>query len=198
MCEERRYSDAVTARSCAPANRGRALELGGPTKRSRRLRPALRTTGTRRGVRLSVLSTRQVPGGSGERGQSLRGTQRPTAHAPAVWIQPTSRTLSCWETSRIGFAVRLQDAATAVAIVVAITRLIAYAINDDKRWRRFLFLVFLALIVVTGWWLFADSGMRSLLHDFNLAPSATTTRWTDLIWYQTGISPGEGRRRTAG
>lgn len=93
---------------------------------------------------------------------------------------------------------RLQDAATAVAIVVAITRLIAYAINDDKRWRRFLFLVFLALIVVTGWWLFADSGMRSLLHDFNLAPSATTTRWTDLIWYQTGISPGEGRRRTAG
>lgn len=61
----------------------------------------------------------------------------------------------------------LQHAATVAAMVVAISRLIAYAINDDKRWRRFLFLVFLALVVVAGWWLLANGGMQVLLRDFD-------------------------------
>ena len=37
--------------------------------------------------------------------------------------------------------------------MVAVTRLIAYAINDDMRWRRFLFLVLLLLAITVGWWL---------------------------------------------
>jgi hypothetical protein len=40
-----------------------------------------------------------------------------------------------------------------------------YAINDDKRWRRFLFLVFLALTVVAGWWLLAYGGVQTVPHD---------------------------------
>ena len=50
-------------------------------------------------------------------------------------------------------------------MVLAVARLIAYAINDDKRWRRFLFLVFLALAVAAGWWLLADGGVQIVLHD---------------------------------
>jgi hypothetical protein len=56
----------------------------------------------------------------------------------------------------------------AVATVVAITRLIAYAINDDKRWPRFrnlaLFVVILAMVVAAGWWLLAGGGLQVLLH----------------------------------
>jgi uncharacterized membrane protein YqjE len=60
--------------------------------------------------------------------------------------------------------------AVAIPAVVAITRLIAYAINDDKRWPRFrnlaLFVVFLALAVAAGWWLLAGGGIQVIVHDF--------------------------------
>ena len=62
-----------------------------------------------------------------------------------------------------------------LAAILAVIRLIAYAISDDKRWRRFLFLVFLTLAIATvaGWWLLADGGLQVLLHDFG--PAITTS-----------------------
>jgi len=63
--------------------------------------------------------------------------------------------------------------AVAIPAVVAVTRLIAYAIDDDKRWPRFrnlgLFVVFLGLAVVLGWWLLADGGLWVIMHDFGTA-----------------------------
>ena len=53
-----------------------------------------------------------------------------------------------------------------IAAVVAGIRLIAYAINDRARWRRFLFLVFLGLAVAVGWWLLANGGIHVLVRDF--------------------------------
>ena len=54
-------------------------------------------------------------------------------------------------------------------MVVTVARLVAYAINDPYRWRRFLFLIFLGLAVVAGWWLLAAGGVHVLLHDFGQA-----------------------------
>jgi uncharacterized membrane protein YqjE len=53
-------------------------------------------------------------------------------------------------------------------VILAIIRLIGYVIDDDKRWRKFLFLVFLlmAAAAAAGWWLLGDGGMEILLHDF--------------------------------
>jgi hypothetical protein len=66
--------------------------------------------------------------------------------------------------------------AVAIPAVVAITRLIAYAINDDKRWPRFrnlgLFVVFLGLAVALGWWLLADGGLQVIMYDFGTASTA--------------------------
>jgi hypothetical protein len=59
------------------------------------------------------------------------------------------------------------NGATVFACIIVLARLVAYAINDDKRWRRFLFLVFLALAVAVGWWLFADGGVQAVLHDLH-------------------------------
>ncbi len=63
--------------------------------------------------------------------------------------------------------------AVAIPAVVAITRLIAYAIDDDKRWPRFrnlgLFVVFLALALAAGWWLLARGGVQVIVHDFRSA-----------------------------
>jgi uncharacterized membrane protein YqjE len=56
--------------------------------------------------------------------------------------------------------------AVIVAAIIAITRLVVYTVDDDKRWRRFLFLVFLALAVAADWWLLADDGIQVLLHQF--------------------------------
>ena len=60
-----------------------------------------------------------------------------------------------------------------VVVVVAITRLVAFAIDDDKRWPRFrnlaLFTVFLALAVVVGWWLLAGDGVQEIIHHFGSA-----------------------------
>jgi hypothetical protein len=53
-----------------------------------------------------------------------------------------------------------------VALVIAVTRLIAYAINDRDRWRRLLFLIFLALAVAAVWWVLADGGVHVFLRDF--------------------------------
>jgi hypothetical protein len=53
-----------------------------------------------------------------------------------------------------------------VALVTAVTRLVSYAIDDGQRWRCFRFL---ALAVAVGWRLFADGGVRVLLHDFGQA-----------------------------
>jgi uncharacterized membrane protein YqjE len=60
--------------------------------------------------------------------------------------------------------------------VVAIARLIAYAIDDAGRWKRFrnlaLFTVFLALAVAAGWWLLADGGVQVTIHDFGATPGS--------------------------
>jgi uncharacterized membrane protein YqjE len=60
--------------------------------------------------------------------------------------------------------------AVAVTAVMAVARLVAYAIDDDKRWPRFrnlgLFVVILALAVAAGWWLLAGGGVQVVIHDF--------------------------------
>jgi len=56
-----------------------------------------------------------------------------------------------------------------IATLLASARLIAYAINDRDRWRRFLVLVLLVLAAASARWLFADGGVLVLLHDFGLA-----------------------------
>jgi O-antigen/teichoic acid export membrane protein len=73
-----------------------------------------------------------------------------------------------------------QHATVEAGIAIAVIRLVAYAIGDDKRWRRFLFLLFLlmAAAALAGWWLFGDGGLQLLLHDFGPA----------------GITPGQRRR----
>jgi hypothetical protein len=53
-----------------------------------------------------------------------------------------------------------------VAVVLVVARLLAYAINDRDRWRRFLVFVFLVLAVTAIWWLLADGGVHVLLRDF--------------------------------
>jgi ABC-type glycerol-3-phosphate transport system permease component len=53
-----------------------------------------------------------------------------------------------------------------VALVLAVSRLIAYAINDGHRWRRLLFLIFLALTVAAVWWVLVDGGIHVVLRDF--------------------------------
>jgi hypothetical protein len=50
-----------------------------------------------------------------------------------------------------------------IAAVIILARLVAYAIDNDQRWRRFVFLILLALAVATGWWLVADDGIHVLL-----------------------------------
>lgn len=57
-------------------------------------------------------------------------------------------------------------------VITNIIRLIAFALDDDKRWPRFrnlaLFVIFLLLAsaIVAGWWLFGDGGLHGILHDF--------------------------------
>ena len=52
-----------------------------------------------------------------------------------------------------------------IAAVITLARLVTYAIDNDQRWRRFIFLVFLALAVAAGWWLLADDGIHVLLRN---------------------------------
>jgi hypothetical protein len=81
-----------------------------------------------------------------------------------------------------------------IATVVAGTRLIAYAIDDDKRWRRFL--AFLLLLAITvGWWLLADGGVQVVLDDFGRASSRLSAR---LAQRQAGRGPLHGRPPGAG
>jgi hypothetical protein len=56
-------------------------------------------------------------------------------------------------------------ASVGIAAAFTVARLIAYAINDRERWRRFLFLVFLALAIAAGWWLLVGGGVQIVLHD---------------------------------
>ena len=51
-------------------------------------------------------------------------------------------------------------------VVVVIIELITFVISDARRWRRFLFLMFLLLAIAAGWWLLADGGLQVILHDF--------------------------------
>lgn len=53
-----------------------------------------------------------------------------------------------------------------IVVVITLARLVAHVIDNDQRWRRFVFLIFLALAVAAGWWLLADDGIHLLLHDF--------------------------------
>lgn len=59
--------------------------------------------------------------------------------------------------------------ATMLVFAITTARLVAYAINDRDRWRRFLFLVLLVLAVAAARWAFADGGVHVLLHDFGPA-----------------------------
>lgn len=67
-------------------------------------------------------------------------------------------------------------AGAGAVVLVRIIWLIAYALDDDKRWARFrnlsLFVVFLVLAIAAGWWLLADGGIQMLLHDFDPASVA--------------------------
>jgi uncharacterized membrane protein YqjE len=49
--------------------------------------------------------------------------------------------------------------------MVALARLVAFAIDDHDRWMRFLVLVLLLLAVAVGWWLLGDGGVQIVLHD---------------------------------
>jgi uncharacterized membrane protein YqjE len=67
----------------------------------------------------------------------------------------------------------------AVVLVIALTRLVAFAIDDGERWRRFLILVLLVMAAAAVWWLLADGGVHVLLHDFGglpMAPDRVSTR----------------------
>ena len=55
------------------------------------------------------------------------------------------------------------------AAVVAIVELITFAISDARRWRRFLFFLFVLLAIAAGWWVLADGGLQVILHDFGPA-----------------------------
>lgn len=63
-------------------------------------------------------------------------------------------------------------------VFVAVIKLIAFAIDDDKRWTRFrnlsLFVVFmlLAIAAAAGWWLLGDGGLQILVHEFGAASGA--------------------------
>lgn len=63
-----------------------------------------------------------------------------------------------------------------IATVIAVTRLLAYVLNDRDRWRRFLFLVLLALAVTSVWWVLADGGIHTVLRDFGTASTIATRR----------------------
>jgi uncharacterized membrane protein YqjE len=54
-----------------------------------------------------------------------------------------------------------------ITVVITLARLVAYAIDNDQRWHRFVFLVFLVLAIAAGWWLLANDGIHVLLHDFD-------------------------------
>jgi uncharacterized membrane protein YqjE len=56
--------------------------------------------------------------------------------------------------------------ATVIVFIITLARLVAYAIDNGERWRRFMFLVLLALAVAVGLWVLADGGIHVLLHDF--------------------------------
>lgn len=57
--------------------------------------------------------------------------------------------------------------ASVIAFMITVARLVAYAIDDRERWRRFLFLVFLVLAVAAARWALADGGVHVLLGDFS-------------------------------
>jgi uncharacterized membrane protein YqjE len=62
--------------------------------------------------------------------------------------------------------VRAHFGATVIAFMITLARLVAYAIDNRERWRRFMFLVLLALAVAMGWWMLVGGGIHVLLHDF--------------------------------
>ncbi len=67
-------------------------------------------------------------------------------------------------------------------VLVHLMRLIAFAIDDDKRWPRFrnlaLFVVFLLLAIAAaaGWWLLGDGGLQILVHQFGNGERHTLRR----------------------
>lgn len=60
-----------------------------------------------------------------------------------------------------------ENGATVIAFMITLGRLVAYAIDSGERWRRFMFLVLLALAVAVSWWVLADGGIHTLLRDFD-------------------------------
>ena len=70
----------------------------------------------------------------------------------------------------------MTHAAVIAGVAIATIRLVAYAIDNRERWRRFLGLVFLVLAVAVAWWVLADGGVHVLLHDFGLRGSRTRPR----------------------
>ncbi len=61
--------------------------------------------------------------------------------------------------------------AAVTAVMVAIIKLIAFAIDDERRWRRLLVLVFILMAATAagGWWLLGDSGLQVILHSIGTA-----------------------------
>ena len=76
-----------------------------------------------------------------------------------------------------------------VVAIIAVTRLAIHAIYDGKRWRRFLFLVFLALAAAAIWWLLARGGVRVILHDFGRTGTATRPAGATKA-SEAGLRPG--------
>jgi hypothetical protein len=56
--------------------------------------------------------------------------------------------------------------------------------NDRERWRRFLFLVFLALAITVGWWMLVGGGIHVLMHDFSPASIPPHTVAVRLDFYR--------------
>jgi hypothetical protein len=87
------------------------------------------------------------------------------------------------------------DAAT----VIAVTRLIAYAIDDSDRWRRFLVLTFLLLAVAAVWWVIADGGVNVILHEFGRASiTRPASAWLQPLDVERELASGQRRTATIG
>lgn len=86
-------------------------------------------------------------------------------------------------------------AGAGAVVLVRIIWLIAFALDDARRWRRFLFLVFLLTAAATaaGWWLLGDGGLQVILHDFG---PASITHPAAASRHVAGTASGQ-RRTTA-
>jgi len=74
--------------------------------------------------------------------------------------------------------------------IITVAQLARYALGDDARWRRFLYLIFLALVVWVGWWVLARGGVQVVVREASVPASAVN-------WRQPGLTR-RGNRHLAG